>query len=324
MGADNRQAEVECIHRPVLAAEVVDLLSVRKGGTCIDGTLGSGGHARLVMEALGETGLLLGLDRDDEALERSRRQLAGLKGRSQLVKGNFADMAEIARKNGIREADGILLDLGVSSEQLETPGRGFSFAADGPLDARMDRGSGMTAADLVNGLPEEELRRILRDFGEERAAARIARAIVMERERGKIVTTLRLAETVSRAAGGRRGRIHPATLTFQALRIAVNGELDALAKALEAGLGLLSPGGRMAVISFHSLEDRIVKTCFREHAGSHRSLEAGGSTFVFKPPLVTLVTRKPVTASSEEVESNPRARSAKLRVVARVLETGAA
>ncbi|MEI6970354.1 MAG: 16S rRNA (cytosine(1402)-N(4))-methyltransferase RsmH [bacterium] len=315
---------MECIHKPVLEREVAELLPVRRGGTYIDGTLGSGGHAARILDALGGTGLLLGIDRDDEALGRSRERLAGWADGCRLVKGNFADIAVIARDNGLGEVDGILLDVGVSSDQLKTPERGFSFAADGPLDARMDRSSGPTAADLVNDLPEVELKRILRDFGEERAAGRVARAIVQERERGRIETTLRLAETVSQAVGGRHGRIHPATLTFQALRIAVNGELDALAKALEGGLGLLAPGGRMAVISFHSLEDRLVKTCFREHAGSFRSLEEGGRSFSFKPPLVELLTRKPVVASSEEIESNPRARSAKLRAAKRLIESGGA
>lgn len=322
MGSDIRRADVECIHRPVLAREVVSLLAVKQGGVYLDGTVGSGGHARLILEALGDSGRLLGIDRDLEALTRARQQLSEWKGRNLLVHGNFADMAEIARGHGIERVDGVLLDLGVSSEQLETAERGFSFAAAGPLDARMDRGVGATAADLVNGLPGEELRRILREFGEERAAGRIARAVVDERGREKIVTTCRLAEIVSRAKGGRRGRIHPATLTFQALRIAVNGELEALEKALEAGLGILSPGGRMAVISFHSLEDRRVKSCFRLHAGHYRSLESGGRSFHFEPPLVTQLTRKPVTATPEEMAANPRARSAKLRAVERAVGPG--
>ncbi|MEI6807885.1 MAG: 16S rRNA (cytosine(1402)-N(4))-methyltransferase RsmH [bacterium] len=313
---------MECIHKPVLAREVIDLLAVRQGGTYIDGTLGNGGHARLMLAALGGTGRLIGIDRDDDALARAGARLSEWKEGKLLVHGNFADMAKIAHEHGIAGVDGILLDIGVSSEQLETPDRGFSFMADGPLDARMDRNSGPTAADLVNELPELELKRIIRDFGEERSAGRIARAIVMERGRGKFLSTLRLADVVSRAVGGRHGRIHPATLTFQALRIAVNGELESLERALEAGLGLLVPGGRMVVISFHSLEDRLVKTCFKEHAGSHQFLEGGGQTFHFKPPQVTQVTRKPVTASEEEVAENPRARSAKLRAVTRKAETG--
>lgn len=322
VGFATRQADLECIHKSVLEKEVIDLLSVKTGGTYIDGTLGNGGHAGLILTALCGTGRLIGIDRDDEALARAGQRLSEWKNETLLVHGNFVDMAKIAREHGISSVDGILLDLGVSSEQLETPGRGFSFMADGPLDARMDRRGGPTAADLVNELPEMELKRVIRDFGEERSAGRIAHALVMERGRGKIVTTLRLADVVSRAVGGRHGRIHPATLTFQALRIAVNRELESLERALEDGLGLLASGGSMAVISFHSLEDRLVKTCFKEHAGSYRFLEGGGQTFHFKPPQVMLVTRKPVTASDEEVAANPRARSAKLRVVTRMVETG--
>ena len=320
VGSNSRRSGVECIHKSVLAKEVVDLLQVRKGGTYIDGTLGNGGHTRLILEALGDKGRLLCIDRDDDALARARSQLLEWKERIVFVQGNFADMAEMALAQGVAQVDGVLLDLGVSSEQLETPERGFSFMVDGPLDARMDRSKGPTAADLVNELSENELKKIIWEFGEDRSAGRIARAIVVERGKGRIATTLRLAELVSRALGGRHGRIHPATLTFQALRIAVNGELKALGTALEAGLGLLSPGGRIAVISFHSLEDRIAKTCFREHAGCYQSLEGGGRSFHFRPPLVTLITRKVVTASQEEVAANPRARSAKLRVAERAVQ----
>lgn len=313
---------MECIHKPVLAREVVDLLSVRRGGTYIDGTLGNGGHSRLILAALGGAGRLIGIDRDADALARAKHGLSEWVNDCLLVHGNFADMADIAHAHGVGNVEGILLDLGVSSEQLETPERGFSFMFDGPLDARMDRGSGVTAADLVNGLAEQELKRIIQEFGGDRAAGRIAHAIVQERGRGRISSTLQLAAIVSRAAGGRHGRIHPATQTFQALRIAVNGELENLQRALENGLGLLSPGGRMAVISFHSLEDRIVKNCFRAHAGSYESLEAGGRVFHCKPPRVTLVSKKPVAASDEEVAENPRARSAKLRAVERMAEIG--
>ncbi len=305
------------MHKPVLAGEVIELLSPKEGGTYIDGTLGSGGHAELILGRMGSSGRLLGIDRDEDALARCRARLERWGGQCILRHGNFADLEGIARSCGIEQADGVLLDLGVSSEQLEQGTRGFSLLADGPLDMRMDKSSGSTAADLVNGLSEEELRTVLKEFGEERAARRIARSIVRERERCSFRTTGELARAVASAAGGPRGRIHPATRTFQAIRIAVNRELEALAAGLEAGLRMLAPGGRMAVISFHSLEDRLVKRCFVAHAGTWRSLEQGGRRLERTEPGVTLVTRKPVTPGDEEVHGNPRARSAKLRVAER-------
>ena len=308
------------VHKPVLAAEVADLLRVRAGGTYVDGTLGSGGHARLVLERLGAGGRLFGIDRDGQAIERSRSSLAKWGGQCVFVHRSFADLAGIAEEHRIGKVDGILLDLGVSSEQLETPERGFSISRNGPLDMRMDGAGGKTAADLVNGLSVDELKAVIRRFGEEPAAGAIARAIVREREKAPIAATLRLAEIVSAAVGGRHGRIHPATRTFQAIRIAVNGELDALERGLEAGLRLLGPGGRMAVISFHSLEDRLVKNCFREHAGRYESLEGGGQVRLVKEPAVVVLTKRPVTASDDELEANPRSRSAKLRVAERAGE----
>jgi 16S rRNA (cytosine1402-N4)-methyltransferase len=224
-----------------------------------------------------------------------------------VMHGNFADMRKIAIAAGIAAVDGILLDLGVSSPQLDEPARGFSFRTDGPLDMRMDQQNGSSAADLVNGLPEEELARIFYEFGEERASRRVARAIVARRKTGRIEGTLEFAGLVERALGGRHGKIHPATRVFQALRIAVNGELDCLARGLESGLAMLKPGGRMAVISFHSLEDRIVKRGFLSHVPATNK-EA-------LIPHVRKLTKKPVTPSDEECAQNPRARSAKLRVV---------
>ncbi len=307
-------SDCNMVHKPVLFAEVMDLLNVVEGGTYIDGTLGSGGHSVGLLRAMGANGRLLGIDRDEAALTRAAERLKEWKDNITLAHGNFGDIADIARDNGFCEVDGILLDIGVSSDQLEEAERGFSFMKDGPLDMRMDKSKGVTAADLVNTLPERELFCILRDYGEEMKAGRIVKSIVRARETGKITTTAGLAAIVERATGGRYGRIHPATRTFQALRIAVNDELDVLRKGLADGLTLLRTGGRMAVISFHSLEDRIVKRFFAAHAGRDVSLMAGGSEWQGELPKVKLINKKPVMAGKEECEINPRARSAKLRV----------
>lgn len=306
------------MHEPVLLKEVVDLLRVRSGGTYIDATLGSGGHTAALLEAMGPAGRLLGIDRDPDALERVRARLGARAAQCVLVHGDYADMVALALRAGVGSVDGILLDCGVSSEQLDTPDRGFSFMADGPLDMRMDPTAGPSAADLVNRLPEEDLFFVLRTLGEEPAARRISRAIASARRAAPIATTGQLASIVERAVGGRRGRQHPATRTFQAIRLRVNGELESLERGLEAGLGLLGAGGRMAVISFHSLEDRIVKNGFRRHAGHWESLAQGGRAWCGEEPRVQLVTRKPVTPAADEEARNPRSRSAKLRVAERL------
>lgn len=306
------------MHRSVLIVEVMELLAVTPGGTYIDGTLGNAGHSVRILQEAGSGGRLLGIDRDQDALARARERLAESKGTLHLEHGDFADMADIARKLGIERVDGVLLDIGVSSDQLDEPGRGFSLMHDGPLDMRMDTTVGQTAADLVNNLPEQDLKMIFREYGEERRAGRIAGAIARSRKDSPITGTVRLAEIVERAAGGRRGRIHPATKVFQALRIAVNDELGSLRRGLEAGLNLLVPGGRMAVISFHSLEDRIVKQFFVSHAGRWESLAAGGEEWVGEEPRVRLLNKKPRTAGDAELSENPRSRSAKLRVAERI------
>ena len=310
------------MHVSVLESEAIDLLGVRPGGRYIDGTVGAGGHAQAILAGSGPYGVVLGIDKDPEALERTRRRLeaAGYAGRFHLVQADFADMARVARAEGVDSVDGVLLDLGVSSPQLDTPERGFSFQHDGPLDMRMDPAAPVSAETLVNGLPESELARILREFGEERQARRIAAAIARAREHARLTRTLELAAVVERACGGRRGARHPATQTFQALRIAVNGELDSLAAGLNAGLELLGAGGRMAVIAFHSLEDRLVKRCFAAHAGRLESLQEGGARWVGERPKVRLVTRRPVIPAVAERIANARARSAKLRVAERVSE----
>jgi 16S rRNA (cytosine1402-N4)-methyltransferase len=315
-------------HQPVLIGEVLELLQVKPGGVYVDGTVGSAGHAVAILERAGAGGYLLGIDRDREALQRAAERLGaegavagggrGGAGRYDLAHGSFSDLAGMARSRGIAPVDGVLLDLGVSSDQLEDPGRGFSFGQDGPLDMRMDGTQSLTAAELVNGLSEETLSSILWELGEERQARRIARAVAAERARGPIRTTRQLAELIERVKGGRRGRTHPATQAFQALRMKVNDELGQLKAGLESAVEILQVGGRVAVIAFHSLEDRQVKRFFADHAGRWESLMAGGRAWRGEPPPVRIVTRKPVRPADREVEANPRARSAKLRVAERV------
>jgi len=285
-------------HVPVLLAETLELLAVKPGGFWVDGTVGLGGHAAALLHACAPDGRLLGLDRDTETLERARQALSPFGARVRLEAADFREMAERLRGEG---ADGVLLDLGVSSAQLDDPERGFSFQADGPLDMRMDRSQGETAADVVNRTRESELCDLIHRYGEERASRRIARAIARARETRRIRTTAELAEIVRRAAGRRRSRIHPATRTFQALRIRVNRELEGLGGAVERAADCLKPGGRLAVIAFHSLEDRAVKVAFR-----------GLATRGFR-----ILTRKPVRPGEAEVRRNPRGRSARLRALER-------
>ena len=305
------------MHRAVLLDEVVAWLALKAGGVYVDGTLGGGGHTRAIAMAVGPSGRVMAMDQDAGALERAAAALEGCRAQCLLVKGSFAAMDVAAHGNGIGTVDGVLLDIGISSDQLDDPARGFSFMRDGPLDMRMDRERAATAADLLNTLPEPALADILRRYGEEPRARAIARRVVEQRGRESFRTTHQLADLVERVYGGRRGRIHPATLSFQALRIAVNGDLEALEQGLAAGLRLLAPGGRMAVISFHSLEDRLVKQFFVEHQGRMESLPEGGAKWVGASPTMEILTRKPVTATEEECRENPRARSAKLRVAER-------
>lgn len=306
------------MHQPVLLDAVIELMAVKRGGSYIDGTVGAGGHSREILRRIGTEGRLLGIDRDAGALAEMRKRWAGkAPGNVVLEYGNFADMVAIAQRNKMQAVDGILLDIGFSSDQVDAAERGFSFMREGPLDMRMDRSQSLTAADMVNQTEEHTLAWMIRQYGEEPAAVRIARAIVRERCRAPIRTTTQLASIVETAKGGRRGGIHPATQTFQALRIAVNGELESLERGLESALPLLVVGGRLAVITFHSLEDRIVKNFFMRHAGRWESLQEGGQRWVGDRPAVKRITRKPRTASPEEIERNPRARSAKLRVIER-------
>ena len=305
------------MHRAVLLDEVMAWLAPAPGGLFVDGTLGGGGHTRAMAEAVGPAGRVLALDQDAGALERARANLGGVEDRCLLVQGSFARLDEVAAAHGIANVDGVLLDIGISSDQLDDPERGFSFMRDGPLDMRMDQSREETAASLLNTLGEDALTDILRRYGEEPRARAISRRVAQQRNRESFATTGQLADLVMEVYGGRRGRIHPATLTVPALRIAVNGELDALAQGLEAALRILAPGGRMAVIAFHSLEDRLVKQFFVEHQGRMESLPAGGQKWVGALPEMRILTRKPVMATDRECQENPRARSAKLRVAER-------
>lgn len=310
------------MHRPVMLDECLEALLVRPQGVYVDGTLGGGGHAAAILERLAPGGRLIGFDCDEEAVKRAEDRLKAPEGvRVDLVHDNFANMAVQLDRLGVEKVDGVLLDLGVSSFQLDEAERGFSFLRDGPLDMRMNRGEGRSAADLVNHLSEQELADLIFRYGEERAARRIARAIVRERDRAPITSTLRLAEIVAAAAGGRRGRrIHPATRTFQALRMAVNDELANIERVLEEMIGRIAVGGRMVVLTFHSLEDRLVKRFFARHEPREESLPQGGVRKVFEEPPVRRLWKKPRTASEAERRENPRARSAKLRAAEVIAE----
>jgi 16S rRNA (cytosine1402-N4)-methyltransferase len=302
------------IHQTVLSQEIVNLLGPHPGGVVVDGTVGLGGHAEALLQA--EPGVtVIGIDRDEEALSHAAQRLAPFKERVRLIHGNYRDCVEILETLGMERIDGFLLDLGLSSLQLDTPDRGFSFRHDGPLDMRMDATEQVTAAELVNHSSEDELVRILRDYGEERFARRIVRAIFAARAKELIETTGRLAEIVHSAIPRKfhPKAIHPATRTFQALRIAVNEELANLKEGLEAGFQAIAPGGVIAVISFHSLEDRIVKGFFRYKALSCTCPPDFPICVCDKKVEMEILTRKPVLPSPEEIAKNPRARSAKLR-----------
>jgi 16S rRNA (cytosine1402-N4)-methyltransferase len=294
-------------HAPVFIDEVTAWLVTDLAETFVDGTVGYGGHSKQLLETAGSKAVLVGIDRDEEALTYSKARLAEFGARAILIRGDFVDVKRLLRTVDVSAVDGALFDLGVSSPQLDDPSRGFSFQEDGPLDMRMDQSMGATAGQLVNALPESELADLIFQYGEERFSRRIARAIVRARERQTLASTQDLTTVIkdSVPAAYRRGRIHCATRTFQALRIAVNRELDVLEPAIRDAVDLLRPGGRLAVISFHSLEDRIVKHTFRALAERPH-------------PLVAVLTKKPQIPSEAECQANPRARSAKLRVVERL------
>jgi 16S rRNA (cytosine1402-N4)-methyltransferase len=297
-------------HLPVLLAEVLGLLAPRAAGRYCDATVGYGGHARAVLEASGPDGTLWGLDRDQDALAAAGTALAPFGSRVKLVHSPFSRLVSVLTDAGALPLDGCLVDLGVSSPQLDREERGFSFRSSGPLDMRMDRSTGETAADYLARVDEQELADVLRDLGEERFSGRIARNIVEARQRGRIETTAALAELVARAIPRREHHKNPATRTFQALRIAINRELFELERFLEEAPGCLRPGGRLLVISFHSLEDRMVKRRWKALAGGDGDQPAAAP--------FRILTKRPLVASDDEVARNPRARSAKLRAIQRV------
>jgi 16S rRNA (cytosine1402-N4)-methyltransferase len=309
------------MHIPVLLKETIAALNPQPGCVYIDGTLGQAGHASAVMRLAGESGRLLGIDRDGEALIRAKNNLLRdqIPGTHTLVHGAHGDIGTIAQANGFEQVDAILLDLGVSSDQLDTPERGFSFRQDGPLDMRMRNDAGETAADLVARLSVPEMTTLFKELGEEKRAYAIAKAIDRERQKAPFTRTLQLADCVAKAVGTAhiKGR-HPATRVFQALRMAVNDEMGDLRRALEAGINLLKPGGIMAILTFESLTDRVVKQTFKAHCGQEVSLQQGGSEWRGILPKTELILKKAVCGQPEELESNPRARSAKLRAVRRV------
>ena len=307
---------MEFQHKSVLLQECIDALNIRPDGIYLDGTLGGAGHSSQIARRLTEGGRLIGVDRDRTALAAAKERLAPYADRVTLVHSNFAEIDAILDSLGIPAVDGMLFDLGVSSPQLDDASRGFSYMADAPLDMRMDKDDALTAGEVVNTWPQGELRRILYDYGEERYAPQIAAAICRAREKAPVETTLELVDIIRSAmpAQALREKQHPAKRSFQAIRIAVNDELGAVSRMMQAAVGRLNPGGRLAVITFHSLEDRIVKSEMQQAARGCTCPPEFPVCVCGKKPLVKLVTRKPIVSGLAELEENPRARSAKLRV----------
>jgi 16S rRNA (cytosine1402-N4)-methyltransferase len=308
-------------HRPVLLRETIELLAAERGGLFVDCTVGLGGHSEAILQASRDAEVL-GIDRDEEALELARKRLARFGSRFSAVHADFRDITRVLAIAKVSQPRGILADLGVSSLQLNSPSRGFSFQHDGPLDMRMDASGGVgTAAELLGRLSEVEIAQIIFEFGEERRARRIARWIIERRERGEPISTTRdLAELVARAVGpGKQRRIHPATRTFQALRIAVNRELENLDRFVTDAVDLLEPEGRLAVISFHSLEDRIIKRTLWKLSGRCQCPPRLPQCICGARKIVEILTRRPIAPGEEEITGNPRARSAKLRACKKLL-----
>ena len=303
-------------HRPVLPDECMEGLNIRPNGTYVDGTAGGAGHSSLIAARLGAGGRLIALDQDETAVAVATERLSAFGERARVVRSNFCELGSVCEMLGIEQIDGLLLDLGVSSYQLDTAERGFSYQADAPLDMRMDNRNPLTARTVVNEYSEDRIRKILFEYGEERFSSRIAANIIRERERAPIETTGELVEIIKRSipSAARDGGHHPAKRSFQALRIEVNAELDVIAPAIRSAVRLLSKGGRIAIITFHSLEDRIVKQTFAELAQGCTCPKNFPVCVCGRRPEVKVVSRKPILPSEEELEINPRSRSAKLRV----------
>jgi len=303
-------------HRPVMLEACMEGLNIRENGTYIDGTAGGAGHSSAIASRLGTGGRLIALDQDETAVAVATERLSKFGERARVVRSNFCELASVCESLGINQIDGLLLDLGVSSYQLDTAERGFSYQADAPLDMRMDVRNPLTARTVVNEYSEDALRRILFEYGEERFSSRIASNIIREREKAPIETTGELVEIIKRSipAAQRDGGHHPAKRSFQALRIEVNSELDVIAPAIESAVRLLAPGGRVAIITFHSLEDRIVKQAFAKLAQGCTCPRSFPVCVCGNKPAVKVITRKPILPDDEELEINPRSRSAKLRV----------
>lgn len=306
-------------HKPVLLTEVIEGLDIKPDGIYVDGTLGGAGHSFEIASCLTEGGRLIGIDRDEEAIKAASERLFPLKDRVTVVRGNYEDAARIVKELGTEKIDGMLLDLGVSSYQLDTAERGFSYREDAPLDMRMDQRDPVTAYDVVNSYTESELFRIIRDYGEDRFAKNIAKHIVNKRASRPIETTFELAETIKEAipAKMREGGGHPAKKTFQAIRIEVNRELDILREGISGFIDILNPGGRLAIISFHSLEDRIVKTAFKEAENPCICPGDFPVCVCGRKSRGSIVTRKPIVSGEDELSGNPRAHSARLRIFER-------
>ena len=307
---------IQFSHRSVLLDECIEGLNIRPDGIYIDGTAGGAGHSSVIASHLGEGGRLIALDQDETAVAVATERLSVYGARAQVVRSNFCELESVCKSLGIEAIDGLLLDLGVSSYQLDTAERGFSYQADAPLDMRMDIRNPLTAKRVVNEYSEDALRRILFEYGEERFSSRIASNIVREREKHPIETTGELVEIIKRSipSAQRDGGHHPAKRSFQALRIEVNAELDVIAPAIRSAVRLLRPGGRVAIITFHSLEDRIVKQTFASLAEGCTCPKSFPVCVCGNRPQVKVLTRKPILPSDEELEINPRSRSAKLRV----------
>ena len=308
---------MEFAHVPIMPAQTLELLAPQRGGVFVDCTLGGGGHAELVLSALPETGRLIGIDRDDDALRAASARLSGFGGRFQAVKGNFFQIKSLLQELGIDKLDGVMADLGVSSYQLDNPERGFSYHVDAPLDMRMDQKAPLSAYDVVNGYDERRLAEIIRNYGEEKWASRIASVIIRERAKKPLTSTFELVDIIRAAipAAARREGGHPAKRTFQAIRVEVNGELDGLEQAVEDMVSCLKPGGRAAVLTFQSLEDRIVKRTFQRLQNPCICPKDAPVCVCGRKPSVKILTRKPLTADEEELQANSRAKSAKLRGV---------